>query len=180
MRLCASGHGGSGVRRWYGATTRETQYASKRPRHAVSDGATSKGGDDTGERERAKSEGRGRGGCGASPDASGAPRWQAGGGQGRRAGDRQQPACSGKGRKTIGSPRWAGLALPSWAATVVGRLGRQVSSLSFSFITYFLFFCNFVALLKISRHFQKSPNCACPMFRIYPTWNILVWDYLDI
>ena len=33
-------------------------------------------------RERAESEGRDRGGYGAYPDASGAPRWQAGGGQG--------------------------------------------------------------------------------------------------
>ena len=67
-----------------------------------------------------------------------------------------------------------------WAGQVSGP-GRSFSlSLSLSFISIFLLFCKFVALLKISRHFQKSPNCACPMFRIYPTWNILVWDYLDI
>ena len=41
LRLSISGHGGSGVRRWYGATRREA--ICKRPRHALSDGATSKG-----------------------------------------------------------------------------------------------------------------------------------------
>ena len=58
---------------------------------------------------------------------------------GRLAGDRQQHVCFGKRRKTIGNPWWAGLALPSWAATVVGQLGCQVSSLSFSFNSGFLF-----------------------------------------
>jgi hypothetical protein len=30
----------------------------------------------------------------------------------------------------------------------------------------FYFFCNFVALFKIVRHYQKSPNCSCPLFKI--------------
>ena len=52
LRLSISGHGDSGVRRWYGATTRDA--ICKRPRHALSDGA-SKG--DTG---KCSKEGPGR------------------------------------------------------------------------------------------------------------------------
>ena len=56
--------------------------------------------------------------------------------------------------------------------------GLQVSPgelLSLSLLFMFsIFFCNFVAFLKILRYFQKSPNCTFPLFRTYPTWNISV------
>ena len=75
----------------------------------------------------------------------------------------------------------SGLRQRAGTARQMAQVGPSLSlSLSLSLISIFLLFCKFVALLKISRHFQKSPNCACPMFRIYQTWNILVWDYLDI
>ena len=66
-----------------------------------------------------------------------------------------------------------------WAARWAGWWVRPGKLVSLLFL-FFFSFCRFVAFLKIPRHFQKSPNCACPMFRIYQTWNILVWDYLDI
>ena len=65
------------------------------------------------------------------------------GGGGRRVAVRagHAPLPTGARRKATEEPRWwDGLTLPSWAATVVGRLGCQVSSLSFSFNSYFLFF----------------------------------------
>jgi hypothetical protein len=115
-------------------------------------------------------------------------------GSGRRRGAR--PGVKGRGRQAAGavaSPRtpasppclpgedeaagWHGPA-QCWAARWAGWWLCQISS--FSFIFYFLYFCKFVAFLKIPRHFQKSPNCSCPLYRVYPIWNISVWDYLDI
>ena len=82
-------------------------------------------------------------------------------------------------------PAWRGRS--SWLARASTALSRQVGQLvgcgqvsCFSFILCFFYFCKFVVFLKILRHFQKSPNCTCSLYGTYPTWNISVWDYLDI
>ena len=61
--------------------------------------------------------------------------------------------------------------LVGWAAKWTCQVGctgeLQVSQVTFSFLYFiscFIFFCNFVAFLKMLRHFQKSPNCSCPLF----------------
>ena len=75
-------------------------------------------------------------------------------------------------------------ALVGWAGTGAGPAGlpgeRQVSSFSFIYCFCFLLFCSFRALLKIPEQTQKSRNCSWILFRILPTTNILVHDYLDI
>lgn len=115
LRLCASDHGGSGVRRWYGATTREMQYASKRPRHALSDGATSKEEmilERETEQRRAgaarrndhwRAETNEREGCEQYPGASWRRRAAEGGGGGGDGGDDEMAA----GRGRVGSG-WVG------------------------------------------------------------------------
>ena len=81
---------------------------------------------------------------------------EAGGGEARACAPRAHALLPTSRRwKTTGRWRWAGLALPGWAATVVGRLARQVSSPSFSFNFVFYYSVVFRALLKILRHFQK-------------------------
>ena len=100
---------------------------------------------------------------------------EAGGGKARACAPRAHALLpTGRRWKTTGRWRWAGLALPGWAATVVGRLAHQVGSPSFSFNFVFYYSVVFRALLKILRHFQKSPNCSCSLYGINPTWNISV------
>ena len=60
--------------------------------------------------------------------------------------------------------RWAQLGCSEAGLTAVA--GRQVRFSFLYFISCFIFFCNFVAFLKMLRHFQKSPNCSCPLFSI--------------
>ena len=120
--------------------------------------------------------GRGRGERVASPGTSREKR-QAGGGRGAWA--RTAATRLSSYWREVGDDwqrRWAGPA--RWAAYCAIQVSQV--SLFLSFISCFLFFCNFVAFLKILRHFQKSPNCTCPLVRTYPTWNISLWDYLDI
>ena len=77
---------------------------------------------------------------------------------------------------------WAGFAqLGCYSGGLAGLPGKFSLSLWFSIlISVFYYSVIFRAFLKIPRHFQNSPNCTCPLFRTYPTWNISVWDYLDI
>ena len=70
-----------------------------------------------------------------------------------------------------------------WACQVgcgqVSGPGKIPLSLLF-IVTVFYYFCICWALFKISRHFQKSPNCTWSLVGIFPAWNISVWDYLSI
>ena len=83
-------------------------------------------------------------------------------------------------------PAWRGRS--SWLARASTALGRQVGRLEGSgqvsrfliLFSVFFYFCQFVAFLKMLRHFQKLPDYTCSLYGTYPTWNILVWDYLDI
>ena len=66
---------------------------------------------------------------------------EAGGGEARACVPRSHALLpTGRRWKMTGRWRWAGLALPGWAATVVGRLAHQVGSPSFSFNFCFLLF----------------------------------------
>ena len=117
----------------------------------------------------------------------------------RRRGD--HPGVQGRGRQAggaVASSRSSAspLCLPGedeaagwhgpaqcWACQVgCGQVsGPGKISLSLLFIvSVFYYFCICWALLKISRHFQKSPNCTWSLVGIFPAWNILVWDYLSI
>ena len=83
--------------------------------------------------------------------------------------------CASDWREEEDLPAPGGL---GWADGLPGE--RQVSSFSFIYCFCFLFFCSFRALLKIPEQTQKSRNCSWILFRILPTTNILVHDYLDI
>ena len=116
-----------------------------------------------------------------------------GGPTGQQRGERRKQG-DGQLRGACWSQRRALACLPgqdkqlAGAAAGLGQLGGpggglpgQFPSLSlFLFLSAFLIFCNFVVFLKIPRQLQKSPNCSWPLNGIYPAWNILVWDYLDI
>ena len=123
----------------------------------------------------------GRGGGVAAPGRARA-KWQAGGGR------RWSCACW---RTTGTRPRafWhkvegggaglghysSGLGQRCWTSTGAGPVGgARLVLLSLSFIFLFYFSVIFVAFLKIPRPFQKSPNCTCPLYRIYPTWDISI------
>ena len=56
-----------------------------------------------------------------------------------------------------------------WAGPAGGPGCRRQVSPSFLFFFLFLFFCNFVELLKIPRQLLKSPNCSWSKVGIFPT-----------
>ena len=68
----------------------------------------------------------------------------------------------------------AGLAGKQLAGAALGWAGRwaglQALGKSFLFVFFsFLFFCNFVELLKIPRQLLKSPNCFWSIVGLFPT-----------
>ena len=69
------------------------------------------------------------------------------------------PAC-------LAGKQLAGAAL-GWAGRWAGLQAPGKSFLSVFFL--FLFFCNFVELLKIPRQLLKSPNCSWSKVGIFPT-----------
>ena len=140
------------------------------------EGGGARGGDEHGESERASRGPRGVS-RGSRKRAGRQEEVEAGGGRGSAVrAPRTMP--EGMGKTTREEVGWAGQ--PGRPGGLWWVPAKFQVSLSLSFISCFLFFCNFVAFLKILRHFQKSPNCTCPLFRTYPTWNISVWDYLDV
>ena len=76
------------------------------------------------------------------------------------------PVCPPGRRKTTGGGLlgWASRWAASWAGQVSGP--GKILSLSSLFCIVFYYFFKFVAFLEIPRHFQKSPNCSCPLYRI--------------